>query len=1091
MLLQLSSESLSSMKSNMRRAVQTMTLLIVGLGIAAFVQGTFRTSWLEEGGLWSAQSGVNGPLLLTISGMCCFLLASKHPPNSAVQRAVMSGAAVLIVFSLLVLGQHVFGWGAWLDFVRPDIKPSSSNPYPGRMAPNTCVSFMATGFALGLLCRRERSTSTWPLTTCIWIVTVISFTAMVGHLLRLESLYRVADLNKMLPVTAAALGLLSIVLWILRDAWVVPNPQSLDRHELLIARRSIAVLTLVALAAGIAGFAVLREMLDRTVTESVSLTASTNATSLINSLETGLWFPRTIATRPAVQETLLKLHSHPGDPLTLDFLGKVGDSFLTAGISGVEFLDARRQLIAAAGTTAENNAVSSHQMTVVGQKAKLLWLNGYILTTENEIHSRGQIVGYVRTEQRLPVADRLLAAIRSSNDSSDALICSLDGTDALCAPSRFYTSPSRIPMYKEPGVLNLPANFAVAGESGVSIVKDLRGVEVVAAYLPLSSYGLGFIVKSDVSTLFAPLKERLQLLLLLLVALVGAGTMALLMRVRPLLKQIVHEQRRMRVILDSSNDAFVAIDSGGKITDWNAAAEKTFGWKASLALGKYLSELIIPVSQRNAHKEGFDNFLRTGKGIVINRRIEVMALHEQGHEVSIELAVAALHDGDGYIAHAFARDISERRASEQKLAQSELRLRNITENVPALISQFDKDGRLIFANQHCARVYGQSQEELLGKNVAEVRGEEGRRQLEPYIRRALAGEQVAFESTANIGGETHCFQQSYVPDFSADGACNGFYSVSFDVTERKKSEQRVLDSEKRLRDITDNLPVLISYIDAKTNLTFINATFQDWMGIKPSDVVGKKVFDAIGPTLFEERRVYMEKALNGNRVSFEMESEALGVRRNLQNEYIPDINAEGQVVGLYALSTDVTKLKAIEKQLNALARNDHLTGLANRYEFNQRLPDALARAERSGHAVALLFLDIDHFKAINDELGHASGDEVLKEFGARLLNCVRSTDTVARLAGDEFVIVLEDLHSEAEASFVAQKIIAKINVPFTVSDSLLRVTTSLGIAFHNRGSIAPAALLACADKALYDAKFSGRNQYRLVQTQNQSQRPPN
>lgn len=342
------------MKSSTKRAVQTMTLLIVGFGFTAFVQAISHEEWSV--GLWSAQSGVNGPILLIVSSICCLLLAGEHSSNSAVQRVVMSGAAVLVVFSLLVLGQHIFGLGAWLDFVRPDIKPTSSNPHPGRLAPNTCVSFMATGFAIGLLCNREKTTSTWPLTTCIWIVTIISFAAIVGHLLRLEGLYRVADLNKMLPATAIALGLLSIVLWVLRDAWVAPNPQSLDRHEFLIARRSIAVLTLVALSAGIAGFAVLREMLDRTMTESVSLTASTNATSLINSLEPGLWFPRTIATRPAVHETLFKLHSNPRDPLTLDFLAKVGDSFLTAGINGVEFLDSQGLLITASGITIGKNA---------------------------------------------------------------------------------------------------------------------------------------------------------------------------------------------------------------------------------------------------------------------------------------------------------------------------------------------------------------------------------------------------------------------------------------------------------------------------------------------------------------------------------------------------------------------------------------------------------------------------------------------------------------------------------------------------------------------------------------------------------------
>ncbi len=1060
-----------------------MALLIIAAGVAAFIQGAFRTSWLEKAVPWSPESGINGPLLLVISGICCLLLASKHSHLSTVQHAVKLGATMLVVFSSLVLTQHVFGLDPWLDFVRPDVEPSILNPYPGRMAPNTCVAFMATGFALGLLCRRDRAFSTWPLTTSIWIVTLISFAAIAGYLLRLESLYRVADLNKMLPATAVSLGALSVVLWILRDARVVLNQQSFDRHEILIARRSIAVLTLVAISAGIAGFAVLREMLDKSMAESISLTASTNATSLTNSLEIGLWFPRTIATRPSVQETLFKLNTNPQDQQTRDFLSKVGESFLTAGISGVEFFNAHKQLLETVGAPVAEKVVSKHQMTVVGQKANLLWLDGFILATENEVYFRGNVVGYVRTEQRLLVADRLLAAIRQSNESSDALICSRDGDDALCAPSRFYSAPSRIPMYKAPGFLNLPANFAIAGESGVSMVKDLRGVEVVAAYLPLSPYGLGFVVKSDVSTLFAPLKERLKLLLLLLVGLVGAGTVALLMRVRPLLSQIVHEQRRMRVILDNSNDAFIAIDSAGKVTDWNAAAEKTFGWPAQSAVGQQLSQLIIPPSQRKAHQDGFETFLKTGDGAVINRRIEVRALHENGHEVSIELAVAALHDGVGYIAHAFARDISERQAAEQKLAQSELRLRKITENVPALISQFDRDGRLIFANQHCAKVYGIEQDALIGKTVAEVRGEDGQRQLEPFIRRALGGEHVAFESTARLGGELHCFQQSYVPDFTSDGKCNGFYSVSFDVTERKKSEQRVRDSERRFRDITDNLPVLISYIDSESKLTFVNATFQDWMGIDPSNVIGKQVVEAIGASLFEERRAYMERALIGERVSFEVESEALGIRRSLQNEYIPDINQEGQVIGLYALSTDVTKLKAIEKQLNALARNDFLTGLANRYEFNQRLPDALARAERSGHSVALLFLDVDHFKAINDELGHATGDEVLKEFGARLLRCVRGTDTVARLAGDEFVIVLEDLHSEAEARLVAQKIVAKINLPFMVADVPLRVTTSIGIAFHIRGPVTPADLLACADKALYEAKFAGRNQYRIAQTE--------
>lgn len=148
--------------------------------------------------------------------------------------------------------------------------------------------------------------------------------------------------------------------------------------------------------------------------------------------------------------------------------------------------------------------------------------------------------------------------------------------------------------------------------------------------------------------------------------------------------------------------------------------------------------------------------------------------------------------------------------------------------------------------------------------------------------------------------------------------------------------------------------------------------------------------------------------------------------------------------------------------------------------FNERLTDALARSHRSGKPLALLFLDVDKFKLINDTLGHAAGDEVLRLFGQRLQSCVRETDTVARLAGDEFVVILEQLHTPAEPQFIARKIIATINRSFELQEGLWDVSTSIGIAFHAEGSAQPAALLAAADRALYEAKAGGRNTYRLA-----------
>jgi diguanylate cyclase (GGDEF)-like protein/PAS domain S-box-containing protein len=289
-------------------------------------------------------------------------------------------------------------------------------------------------------------------------------------------------------------------------------------------------------------------------------------------------------------------------------------------------------------------------------------------------------------------------------------------------------------------------------------------------------------------------------------------------------------------------------------------------------------------------------------------------------------------------------------------------------------------------------------------------------------------------------------------------------------------------SEKQLREITHNLPVMIAYIDRDERFAFVNRTFKEWFGIEPNAVLGRKVGEVTAPELYEQSREYLQRALSGERVDFELDSDTLGVTRSLQNAYIPDVQADGSVGGIYALATDVSALKSVERQLRLLVRFDDLTRLANRSQFNEVLPLALARSGRSGLATVLMYLDVDHFKSINDTLGHAAGDAVLCEFAHRLLRCVRSTDTVARLAGDEFVIIIEGLHSDAETQFVARKIIARVNLPFDIDGRRLDVTASVGIAYHDStgGAMDATQLLDQADQALYAAKKAGRNTFRIV-----------
>ena len=178
-----------------------------------------------------------------------------------------------------------------------------------------------------------------------------------------------------------------------------------------------------------------------------------------------------------------------------------------------------------------------------------------------------------------------------------------------------------------------------------------------------------------------------------------------------------------------------------------------------------------------------------------------------------------------------------------------------------------------------------------------------------------------------------------------------------------------------------------------------------------------------------------------------------------------------------AIFTDISERKAAEKRLQQLAHYDELTGLANRSLLTDRLDQAIQRGRRHQTKLAVLFFDLDNFKPVNDEYGHAFGDKLLQETATRLNAIIRSNDTIARMGGDEFVVVLEDLHSKQDAAETANKIIDAINVPCQIEGHTVNVGSSVGISIYPDDSHDGHGLLKCADKAMYTAKANGRNRY--------------
>ena len=440
---------------------------------------------------------------------------------------------------------------------------------------------------------------------------------------------------------------------------------------------------------------------------------------------------------------------------------------------------------------------------------------------------------------------------------------------------------------------------------------------------------------------------------------------------------------------------------------------------------------------------------------------------------------------------ALEQEVGQRVAAEHKLRLSETRIRSIIDTSLAAFVGIGEDNRVQDWNPAAERLFGWSRADAMGQLLAEL--------IIPE--RYRAAHDAGFARFAATGEGAVLGQRLELPALGRDGrermvemSINAFrvegrlFAGAFlhDISDRIAAEQalrherelliasraRVVESEEWLRTIADNVPALIAYVDTGLRYRFANERYREWFGVRSEHMLGRSVPEAMGEAFFAPRRAALERCLAGHASHLEIEEQRRGRTRVISSTYLPHLR-DGVVQGIYVLSTDATSAREYERQLHALAHSDHLTGLPNRRSYEERLAQAVARSRRSAMPLALAYLDVDHFKQINDSLGHAVGDAVLREFARRLSATVRSTDTVARLAGDEFVIVLEQVGSPLECERIAAKLLEAVRPPFELEGRTLQVTSSMGIAWCARPD--QAALAHAADSALYQSKRAGRD----------------
>ncbi len=426
--------------------------------------------------------------------------------------------------------------------------------------------------------------------------------------------------------------------------------------------------------------------------------------------------------------------------------------------------------------------------------------------------------------------------------------------------------------------------------------------------------------------------------------------------------------------------------------------------------------------------------------------------------------------------------------SRGELRLSEERFRSLVQNASDLVTIVDADGTLRYASPSIERLMGYNIEDWIGASILSFTHPEDA----PRARVSLAevasvpGVHPPRQFRVRHADGSYRYFETTPTNLLDVPSVQGIVHNSHDITERVLAEDALRHSEERFRSLVQNASDLITVIDADTTIRYQSPSIEQVLGHDAGAMVGLRLTDLIHIDDVARTLSVLQNAMRdpGARTSADMRvRDRNGGWRHV--EFIGTDQRHNPAIGGLVLNIrDVTDRKALEQQLRHQATHDPLTKLANRTRFSDRLQQALSRAERLGHSIGILFMDLDNFKGVNDSLGHSAGDRLLTGVAERIERCLRPGDTVARLGGDEFAILLDAVSSADDATRVVDRIFRALEEPFALEGKEIIVRASVGIAVSGmpEATVDADSLLRDADVAMYVAKSHGKGCYEVFES---------
>jgi diguanylate cyclase (GGDEF)-like protein/PAS domain S-box-containing protein len=545
------------------------------------------------------------------------------------------------------------------------------------------------------------------------------------------------------------------------------------------------------------------------------------------------------------------------------------------------------------------------------------------------------------------------------------------------------------------------------------------------------------------------------------------------------------DARRIEAALAEVGDRAFCVERVGRLSEALARLQQT-------PVDVVLLDLNLP---GNLGIEAFDQvFLAAPNALILvlaessNEEIARQAVQRGAQDIIAKSSV------DAHWLPRALRYVIDRKTTRSALRSSEARFRAISDASPLGIFVADSEGSCTYTNAAYQKISGLTFAETLGTNWSmAIHPEDRQRVLDEW--HSAARSQQAFQTEFRFLQKDERVVWTRVNSSAMrDGDTSfGLIQTVEDISERKATEFDLCSSEEALFAEKERAQVTLNSIgdavlstDSAGQVMYLNKVAEKMTGWSCDNARGRplaEVFRVVHGTTRQAVDDPAQQAINEDK-TVGMALDSVLIRRDgfeypIEDSSAPIHNRNGQVAGAVIVFHDVSEARAMAIKMTYLAQHDFLTDLPNRALLKERLSLAIRLAHRHARMVALIFLDLDFFKRVNDSLGHTTGDQLLQSVGNRLVSCVRSTDSVYRQGGDEFVILLTEIEKLPDAALIAEKLIGAFTAPHLVGGHELHVTLSMGISIYPDDSLNAESIMQNADTAMYHAKACGRNNYQF------------